>query len=142
MTFSIQPNLFEWLMPNPSAADEIRRKGSSVIRKARRLQSDLRGAEAAYSIFFDDLCAKVRSVSKLSDYQRERLVLIAIEQCGASSVAEIVEDTRIDKGSVSKIIVELGRQGILYRAKKRGSDSGGKPVWIIKSRRVKSPEAD
>lgn len=136
MLLPVQPYLFETFNFPPIPDDEVRRKGNSVVRKLRDVEKRLAGGETAYRHIIDEAVKKIRSVSRLSDSQRESLVLHAIERCEAETLAEIVEDTKLDKSVVNAILADLGTKGILYCKKRPGGEMGGRPQFIIKSRRA------
>lgn len=130
-----QPDLFD-TAASPPPPDETRRKGVSVIKKLGRLKRGLVCGETAYSQYIDKCAEQIRSVSRLSEHQRETLILHVIERCGAQSFIEILEDTRIDAPSVKAILQQLIDREILFKTKRAGGAFGGRVQFIYKSRRV------
>ena len=139
MQTPFQPYLFPVADLPLLSDDEIRRKGMNVIRKIYKVRKSLVGGETCYVNYLNDAIARIRAVSRLSDNQREELVLYAIERQGATSLTEIVEDTRIDRKSVEIILESLMNREILYNTRKYtpGMD---KKNYMYKSIRVRTPE--
>lgn len=138
----VQLCLFDTNVLPPISEDEFRRRGGSVVRKLYKVRQSLTGGETAYVNYLNECIEKVRAVSRLSVNQREELILYSIERSGSTTVTEIVEDTKLDKKSVIDILTKLGTgdRAVLYSARKY-TPGMPKPHYLIKSRRIKSPEA-
>lgn len=121
--------------------DAFRRGGKAVVDGLLKFRRTMAGSQLGFMSDINTAIESIRQKTKLSEHQREELILYAIERSGCVTLKEISEDCRLPEEMVKTIIVDLGAQGILYKVRRYcpGSD---RPQYAIKSRRVKTPEAE
>ena len=137
----VQPFLIDVLPPAGSPPDERRRAKLIVdkllkVRRSLDLNLDARHYEA-----ITRACEEIRAFARLTDTQREELILYSIEKQGASTATEIAEDTRLHISIVKKLLDKLFDAGVVYFPD-RYVPLSGRQWQMIKSRRTKTPEAE
>jgi len=134
-----QPFLFDMGEPDPirAAADREYRRAIDAILKARRFLAGL-GQERGITQI--NACLEsLRSISRFTDTQMQELVLLSIEQQGATTISEICEDSRLAPVVVKPILKLLLEQQMLYQVPRfiPGSD---RQYFMYKSSRARTPE--
>jgi hypothetical protein len=135
-----------WLFPDIALADsfvsddDLRLAAKAVIDKELKVRRSLAGPELLFVDELNKLIEHIRSLSRLSDTQREELVLYSIERQGATTFDEIAGDTRLHVSVVKEIVEKLKTDGRLTTPKKYipGSD---RSYPMFKSSRQAIPEA-
>lgn len=138
--FPAQPYLFEDMAFQLFQGDALRAGGKCVVDKLLKLRRSLEGAEHLFVTQINDCISNIRSITRMSDHQREEAILWSIERSGATTYTEIAEDTRLAVSVVKEIVAELQERGRLARPRKHvvGSD---RPNYMFKSTRAGIPEA-
>lgn len=133
-----------WLFPElniPIPLENKREAGKRIVEKLHRLRRSLDIGELEFIAQVNGCIDQIRSLTKLTDTQREEVVLYSIEKQGATTFTEIAEDTRLHVSVVKQIVISLKSQGRLRQPRKYIPGSG-KPNYITKSVRADTPEAD
>lgn len=131
-----QPFLFEdmanWLN-SPDAKQMDAKFTIDALLKARKLI--IKANRVIYLRQVNDAINLIRSLSRLSDTQREEAVLYSIEVQGATTFEEIAGDTRLAIAVVKEVYAKLKEEGRITIAKKYipGSD---RQYYMPKSERV------
>jgi hypothetical protein len=136
-----------WLFPDIALADtfvsddDLRGSAKSVIDKLLKVRRSFLGTEEIWTDELNKAIELIRSLSRLSDNQREEAVLYSIERQGATTFDEIAGDTHLHVSVVKEIVEKLKTAGRLRTPKKYipGSD---RPYQMFKSSRLAIPEAD
>lgn len=121
--------------------DALRASAKAVIDKQLKLRRSLVGTEEIWLDEINRSIESIRSLSRLTDNQREELVLYSIERQGATTFDEIAGDTRLHVSVVKEIVAKLQADGRLRRPKKHVPLSG-RSYHMFKSERQAIPEAD
>jgi predicted HTH transcriptional regulator len=114
----------------------------AMIDKLLKVRRSLSPAEEQFGLpRLNLLIDEFRSLVRATPTQREEMVLYAIERQGATTETEIAEDTRLHRSKVRDLVAGLMEKGVLYQVSRTviGSD---RPQFAIKSKRVKTPEAE
>lgn len=133
-----QPWLFEE-MATPggalSPAEKRYKRAVDILLRARRELGDQVEGFIEITACIDAVKAK----SRLTDTQREELILYAIEKQGATTVTEISEDIRLAPSIVKQLVEAMITGGVLYAVRKYipGSD---RQYYMLKSARSRTPE--
>ena len=118
-----------------SPAEKRYKRAIEILLRARR---EL-GEQAEGLIEITACIDAVKAKSRLTDTQREELILYAIEKQGATTVTEISEDIRIAPSIVKALVERMIEEGLIYPVRKYivGSD---RQYYMLKSRRANIPE--
>lgn len=137
-------NYQAWLFPEmvaPHIPDQdLQKSGKRTIDRLLKVRREMVAGEEAFIPSVNFAVERIRELSRLSDTQREELILWSVEKSMATSIGEISEDTKIDAASVKEMVNNLVKRNILYYAN-RLIPGSGRQYYLIKSNRVKTPEA-
>jgi hypothetical protein len=114
--------------------------GRAVIAQLRAVQRQLDTAEkASFTESIDELIQRIADRARLTDTQRQGLVLLAIEEKGANTPIEIGELCRFTLEETKVLTDEMLESGLIYRVRRLviGSD---RPQFALKSSRIRTPE--
>lgn len=129
-------------MPHKAKTSDLRHTAKTVLAKLEAVRRSLNAAEREFAApFLTPVIKEMRSAAKYSPRQCERLILRSVEQCGAVTITEIGEDTKLSKLRVKEIVKLLIDRNLLYVVRRTVIGSG-MPQYAIKSRRVPTAEAD
>ena len=118
------------------------RAGKAVIDQLLKVRRNLTPDQELIALpKLNNCIEEIRSLIRYTDTQRIELIMHAVERQGATTAIEIAEDTRIHISVVRTLLSELYDSKQLYMALKTVIGSG-RQNYIIKSNRVKLPEAE
>lgn len=119
--------------------DTQKRAAKTTVDKLLKVRRTLNPHETVFTTQINDCIERIRSISRLSDNQREEVVLYSIEVQGATTLVEIAEDCRLDKRIVVEILQGLVGRREVYQVSRLvvGSD---RPQFMYKSARMKVGE--
>jgi hypothetical protein len=134
-------NLFD--LDSPETADAaMQSAGKSVIDKLLKVRRSLSPDEQRFGLpKINLIIEELRSLTRATPTQREEMILYAVERQGATTETEISEDTRLHRSVVKELVKILIDKDLLYVVPRTVIGSG-RPQFAIKSKRLKTPEAD
>lgn len=135
----LQPFLID-VLPPAGSTDE-RREAKRVVDKLLKVRRELSNGSTKYYDAITRAVDEIRALAKLSDTQKEELVLYSIERQGATTAGEIADDTRLHISVVKQILDRLFDQGKVYFPD-RYVPLSGRQWTMIKSRRAGVPEVE
>lgn len=135
----VQPFLIDVLCPGETV--DRRRKAKRVVDRLLKVRRNLKNGEHEFYNTITRACDEIRAYAKLTDTQREELVLYSIEKQMASTPTEIADDTKLNLDLVKQILDKLYDDGKVYFPN-RYVPLSGRQWTIIKSKRVKTPEVE
>lgn len=112
-----------------------------MVDKLLKVRRELSNGSTKYYDAITRAVDEIRALAKLSDTQKEELVLYSIERQGATTAGEIADDTRLHISVVKQILDRLFDQGKVYFPD-RYVPLSGRQWTMIKSRRAGVPEVE
>ena len=131
---------FEMALISSPKISAREKSAKRAIDKLLKLRRELAADDNEHLTVISDAVNKIRSELKATDSQIEEKILYAIEMQGAGTLTEIADDCRMDKKAVKNIVEELQARQII-KIVRRVVPGADKPQYLIKSVRMKLPEA-